>query len=229
MWSSWPAYLSAFRDVLGLKLPEHEKFAAWEQCDIEGGFRFMHEDFCMVSDRPKTLLVDAENRPHCDHGPSHEWRDGWKLWHWHGVSISEDKKHIIEAPELITWQEIEAEQNAEIRRVMISRYGAEKYVVQSGAKVVQHLPIDHKMFGLRDAKLLVKLVPGDEPIVYVDLLNSTPEPDGTVKRYMLRVDPNAYGGMASKDCHAAAASTWRKRNGDLEFQDYKDYDCFAES
>ncbi|MCL5459859.1 hypothetical protein M3M33_14580, partial [Loigolactobacillus coryniformis] len=89
---------------------------------------------------------------------------------------------------------------------------------------VQHLPIDHKMFGLRDAKLLVKLVPGDEPIVYVDLLNSTPEPDGTVKRYMLRVDPNAYGGMASKDCHAAAASTWRKRNGDLEFQDYKDYD-----
>jgi hypothetical protein len=229
MWSSWPAFLSAFRDVLGLQLLEYDKFAAWEQCAIEGGFRFMHEDFCMVSDRPKTLLVDAENRPHCDRGPSHEWRDGWKLWHWHGVSIPEAKKHIIESPELITWQEIEAEENAEIRRVMISRYGAEKYVVNSGAKVVQNLPIDHKIVGLRDAKLLVKLVPGDEPIVYVDLLNSTPEPDGTVKRYMLRVDPNAYGGMASKDCHAAAASTWRNADGSLTFKDYKDYNCVAES
>ena len=229
MWSAWPSYLSAFRDVLGLRLPEYEKFEAWERCAIEGGFRFMHEDFCIVSDRPKTLLVDDRNRPHCATGPSHEWRDGWKLWHWHGVRISEDKKHIIEDPELITWQEIEAEDNAEIRRVMIKRYGAERYVTNSGAKIVQHLPVDHPVVGLRDAKLLVKQVQDDEPIAYIDLLNSTPEPDGTVKRYMLRVDPSAYDGMASIDCHAAAASTWRNADGSLTFQKYKDYACVAES
>ena len=29
-------------------------------------------------------------------------------------------------------------------------------------------------------------------------VDSTPEPDGSVKRYMLRVDPSAYGGDASR-------------------------------
>ncbi len=38
-------------------------------------------------------------------------------------------------------------------------------------------------------KLLSKEVPGDEPIVMVELLNSTPEPDGSVKVYHLRVPP----------------------------------------
>ena len=230
MWSAWSAYLSGFRDVLGLKLPEHEKYASWEACTIEGGYRYMHEDFCMVSDRPKTLLKDDENRPHCEDGPSHEWRDGFKLWHWHGVRIDDAQKHIIENPERITWQEIENEANAEIRRVMISRYGAERYVVDSGAEVVHSLPVDHPMTGLQTARLLRKDVQDDEPIIYVDLLNSTPEPDGTVKRYMLRVDPNAYRGKAATDCHAAVASTWRNEDdGSLFFADYRDYAPEAES
>jgi hypothetical protein len=42
---------------------------------------------------------------------------------------------------------------------------------------------------------LRKEVPDDEPIVMVDLLNSTPEPDGTIEALlMLRVHPQAYGG-----------------------------------
>jgi hypothetical protein len=78
---------------------------------------------------------------------------------------------------------------------------------------------------------LRKAVPDDEDIVYIDLLNSTAEPDGSVKRYMLRVDPNAYGGRAGRECLAAAASTWR-RKGDLSqliFQRPEDYAPVAES
>ena len=63
----------------------------------------------------------------------------------------------------------------------------------------------------------------------MDLLNSTPEPDGTVKRYLLRVDPNAYGGEASRFIHAAVASTWRNADGSLTFSDWRDYDPDAES
>ena len=73
-------------------------------------------------------------------------------------------------------------------------------------------------------------MPDDEPIIYADLLNSTPEPDGTVKRYMLRVDPNAYGGEASRNVHAAAASTWRNStSGELTYRDWRDYVPAAES
>jgi hypothetical protein len=72
-------------------------------------------------------------------------------------------------------------------------------------------------------------VPGVEPIIMVDLLNSTPEPDGSVKRYLLRVDPNAYGGEASRDCLAAVASTWRMPDGALAFKRPSDYSPIFES
>jgi hypothetical protein len=94
---------------------------------------------------------------------------------------------------------------------------------------VQELPADHPIKGLRSAKLLRKQVPDDEPIVYVDLLNSTPEPDGTTKRYMLRVDPNAYAGDAQTNIQAAAASTWRNADGSLAYRNWRDYAPAAES
>ena len=63
----------------------------------------------------------------------------------------------------------------------------------------------------------------DEPIIMLDMLNSTPEPDGTTKRYMIRIDPNAYGGKAAKDCVAAMASTYRCADGAMLFETPADY------
>ena len=213
-------------ECLNLKLPEFEKYAVWEQAALTGGFRVMHEEFCMVSDFPCRLKVDEQNRPHCADGPSHEWRDGWKLYHWHGVRLD---AQIIEAPHTLTVAQIESEANAEIRRVMIDRYGAARYLKDSGAKAVHELAADHPVKGLRTARLLRKEVPGDETIIMVDLLNSTPEPDGTTKRYQLRVSPHEYGGKSATDCHAAAASTWRLHDGSLAFKNYRDYQPEFES
>jgi hypothetical protein len=227
MWSAWDCYLTAFRDILGLQLPEYEKYAAWEQAATNGGFRLMHEEFCMVSDFPSRLRVDEQNRPHCEDGPSHEWRDGWRLYHWHGVRLDGANINIVEAPETITVAQIDSETNAEVRRVMIDRYGPKRYLADSGAAVVHELGADHPIVGLRTARLLRKEVPDDEPIILVDLLNSTPEPDGSVKRYTLRVDPAAYKGNAATNVHAAAASTWRMPDGTLAFKRYQDYaPCF---
>jgi hypothetical protein len=223
MWSSYDCYLSACRDVLKLTLPSHEKYRAWESCAIEGGFRLMHDEFCIVSDRPEILSVDEQNRPHNETGPSHRWRDGWHLYHWHGLRLDETHQYIIHSPQLITVEAIEAEKNAEIRRVMMEKFGYAKYISECNAVVVDEVSSDHDLIGLRSARLLKKEVPGDEPIVYVDLLNSTPEPDGTTKRYLLRVDPNAYRGDAAKYAHAAAASTWRNQDGSLAVKDWRDY------
>ena len=115
MWAPWDCYLTAARDILGLRLDQHEKYAAWERCAIEGGFRVMHDEFCMVSDFPERLLVDPENRPHCDDGPSHRWRDGWSLWHIHGVRVTEQ---IVLRPDTLTLTQIRDERNAEVRRVI---------------------------------------------------------------------------------------------------------------
>lgn len=132
MWAGYDSYLSAARDILGLKLPVHEKYAAWEQCAIEGGFRVMHEDFCMVSDFPEILRVDNENRPHCENGPSHRWRDGWSLYYWHGVSIPGEwvSGKPPSAKEALTWSNIEQ------RRAACEIVGWAKILRELNARVI---------------------------------------------------------------------------------------------
>jgi len=133
MWPSYDCYLTAGRDVLGLKLPAHEKYQAWEQCAIHGGFRWMHEEFCMVSDFPEILKKDDQNRPHAEGGPSHRWRDGWEIYFWHGVKVS---RQIIMAPETLTIDQVRKEENAEVRRVMIERMGWERFCNMAELKVI---------------------------------------------------------------------------------------------
>ena len=226
MWSYYDCYMSAFRDVLGLRLPAHEKYKAWETCAIEGGFRFIHEEFCIVSDRPEILTVDAQNRPHNATGPSHRWRDGWSLYHYHGVKVTPD---IIENPASITIARIKAETNAEVRRVMIELYGYERYCVDAKLTLVDSCSADHPIQGLRTAKLW-RDDNTDEPLALLDVLNSTPEPDGSTRRYVIAVDPNAYGGRAAKECLAASASTWRRRSDNsLFYKTPEEYAPVAES
>jgi hypothetical protein len=87
---------------------------------------------------------------------------------------------VIDDPKSITVERIGRETNAEIRRVMIDRYGPARYLVDAGAQEIS-----------RDARgiLYRKDVISDEPIVMVKVANSTAEPDGSFKDYFLRVDP----------------------------------------
>ncbi len=168
MWALFPSYIAGAHDVLGLQLPEYENYKAWEDCARHGGFRVMHKEFCMVSDFPAQLHKDAENRPHNDNGPSHEWRDGWKLYHIHGVRVPEI---VVEHPEQITVEMIDTEKNAEVRRIMIERYGQSRYLLDAGAII-----LNQDEYGV----LLRREVPDDEPIVMLRVLNSTPEAEGSL-------------------------------------------------
>lgn len=89
MWPAFKASLRGYREVLGLDLPAFEKGQIWVDC-MEGGMRVLHEDFCVVTDHPEFIKIDDERRAHCEDGPSHRWRDGWSLYHWHGVAIPEE-------------------------------------------------------------------------------------------------------------------------------------------
>ena len=184
---------------------------------------------CILTERHTLLTVDDRGRLHNESGPAAMYADGWALFAWHGLTIPRELDYVIHSPQQITVADIEQQANSELRRVMIDRYGAARFVADSGAIVVHEIAADHPLQGLRTARLLRKEVPDDEPLIYVDLLNSTPEPDGSTKRYMLRVDPEAYGGEASRNAHAAAASTWRNADKSLAFKRWQDYVPLAES
>ena len=132
-WAAYDSYITAIRDIIGLRLPEFEKYATWERCAIAAPFRVLHEEFCIVSDFPEVLKVDDEHRPHCETGPSHRWRDGWSLYRWHGVSIPaewiEDKKNLT-AKTALTWPNIEQ------RRAACEIVGWDRILSELNARVI---------------------------------------------------------------------------------------------
>ena len=131
-WSGWVSYLSFFRYVAKLDI-DYSKWEHYENSAIHGGYRIMHKEFCIVSDRPEVLLVDRQNRPHCDTGPFCRWRDGSALYSIHGVRVP---AWIVERPHLITAGSIRSESNLEVRRIMIERLGPGKYLAACKAKVL---------------------------------------------------------------------------------------------
>lgn len=137
-----------------------------------------YKTICFVSDRPEFISLDDAGRLHNELRPAMSFADGFSIFAWHGVRVP---AHVIMHPENLTCREIDNESNAAVRRVMIERYGQERYLIDSNAMVIH-----------QDERGILYQVtfPGDEPLVMVQVQNSTAEPDGTYKDYFMRVPPD---------------------------------------
>ena len=173
LWANYSAWADYFNEVLAISI-DRNYLDLTESC----GFYWTLDDVCFASERPARLNLDAAGRLHCENGQSIGYPSGWGLWHWHGVGVPRD---VIEQAEILTKDRILKEANAEVRRVMIERLGNEKFLKLAGAKSIHQD---------RCGNLYRIELPGDEPLVAVEVVNSTPEPDGHFKRYFLRVPPN---------------------------------------
>ena len=119
-WYGSSAVASYFRDVCGLELPDDipQRATAYEETAFSACWWWPHREFVMVSDRPTVINRDAQGRLHCETGMAISWPDGWGVWAWHGVRVTED---IIMHPERITGAAVLAETNSAVRGVMIAR------------------------------------------------------------------------------------------------------------
>lgn len=125
-----------------------------------------------------SITLDNEFRPHSyDSEPAIIFPDGQKEYWWHGVRVPD---YVIVKPSEITAEKIQRETNTEVRRVMLEKYGFAKYLKNTKAQLIAE-----DRFG----KLWRTEIPDDEALVMVEVLNSTPEPDGSIKTYFLRVPP----------------------------------------
>lgn len=176
------------------------------------------EGICLLSERPVILNLDDSGDIHSLIEPAISYSDGWSIFAVHGVSVPE---WVIRHPARITVEAIEKEGNFSIRDAMIEIFGGQdRYWIESGARLIDECPSNHPIVGLRTARLYRKSEKR-RIVMRLDMQNSTPEPDGTSKRYMIGVDHKAYGGI--KDCLAAMASTYRMPDGSLLFQRPQDY------
>jgi hypothetical protein len=178
------ALYRCFHDVVGLVDETSKLSGLWELAQ-SAGWALPYRSICWVSERHHILSRDERGRLHCDIGPAVEYPDGWAIYASHGVRVP---RYVIEHPKQIDIARIETETNAEVRRVMIERYrqgeeinGGAAYIRDCGATLLDH--------DERYGTLWRRDLPNDEPIVMIEVVNSTPEPDGRFKRYWLRVPP----------------------------------------
>jgi hypothetical protein len=87
----------------------------------------------MVSDFPEIILKDDQNLPHCETGPSHRWRDGWSLYHWHGTRIPAE---WIEDKASLTPKIALSQSNMELRRAACEILGWSNILASLDAKTI---------------------------------------------------------------------------------------------
>jgi hypothetical protein len=123
--------------------------------------------------RPAVWVADG--RVHREDGPAIEWPTGESYWLWRGAPVP---PWLIEQPQRITAALIRGEFNQEVRRCMLERFGVERYIRESGARLLSE----------DDCGKLWRVDLGDaSPHTMVEVENGTVEPDGTRRRYFLRV------------------------------------------
>ena len=174
--ASWLAFYDYFSAQVWLRRQTERLSGLWEIAK-SAGWALPHKHICWVSERRSLLSRDSRGHLHSLTGPSVMYPDGWKIYAVHGVRVPGD---IIERPQSITIKRIDKESNAEVRRVMIDRYGTDRYMMDSGAE-----EIGRDKYGA----LYRKPMQTDEDITMVRVTNATPEADGSRKEYWLRVDP----------------------------------------
>ncbi|MET9395652.1 DUF6745 domain-containing protein [Streptomyces sp. NPDC006624] len=141
------------------------------------GWWWPYERTAVVCERPVELHRDEAGRLDRADGPALAFPDGFALHAWRGMPVPAE--FLAELAGL-TPSRIREEENAELRRVMLEHYGYDRYLAESGAEPVQR----------DEAGVLWRIeLDGDEPLAMVEVVNSTPEPDGTHRVYWLRVPP----------------------------------------
>ena len=161
------------------------------------GFYWTLDDVCFVSDRPAQIHRDQAGRLHCETAPAIAYSGtDWGLYCWHGFTIPPSHHWIIADKAKLSPDSIDAETNAELRRVMLEVYGFDRYFAERKAKVMRR-DVD----GNGHARRLLSAKVGGDTIRVVEVLNGSLEPDGTRRKFLL-------GAMPGKTPHEAIAASY---------------------
>ena len=168
--AAWAGFNDFFLEVVGLDLKLARGLIETAK---HSGWWIPYDKFCIITDRPAEINRDERLRLHNENGAAVLYRDGFGIYAIHGVRVPEE---LIKDPSSNTVEVIANESNAEVRRVRITRYGYDRYLQDAGFTMFQK-----DDFGT----LYRKEIAGEPTLVFVEVINSTPEPDGTFKKYVL--------------------------------------------
>ncbi|MFG2835449.1 DUF6745 domain-containing protein [Streptomyces zaomyceticus] len=143
----------------------------------QAGWWWPYENVAVVCERPVELHRDEAGRLDRGDGPALAFADGFALHAWRGMPVP---AAFLAGLADLTPERIRKEENAELRRVMLEYYGYDRYLAASGAR--------HEHRDETGVLWRIELA-DDEDVAMVEVVNSTPEPDGSHRTYWLRVPP----------------------------------------
>ncbi|MFB7662988.1 DUF6745 domain-containing protein [Kitasatospora sp. NPDC056138] len=174
-------WLAAFETAGALAVPAVPAglpgLGALAEVARNAGWWWPYERVVLLTERPVELHRDEAGRLDRADGPALAYPDGFELHAWRGMPVPSD---FLAGLAGLTPARIRDEENAELRRVLLEHYGYDRYLADSGAEPVHR----------DETGVLWRIpMPDDEPVVMVEVVNSTAEPDGTFRTYWLRVPP----------------------------------------
>ncbi len=152
-----------------------------------------YEATCFVSDRPAEIHLDARERLHSVRGPAMAFSDGWFLYAIHGNAVSE---RLVIRPDAATLEDLPLDTDLEVLHATIKLLGHERFLAAAKAQLVQE-----DGFGRLHRIQFYDY----EPLLMVEVANATPDPDGKVRRHLLRVPPE------TESAHEAVAWSFGRR------------------
>jgi hypothetical protein len=169
----WLGAMQYLHDVCGLVRHTQALSGLWE---IARNTCWMvpHENVCWLMERPTLIRHDANGRLHAADGPALRFASGCNVHAWKGVLVP---AALIERPERIDVRMIEAAHDPQIRRCMIEIMTPRRFIEEGGAYRV----------AVDDTGVLWRQRWRWEAWAAVEVVNGTPEPDGSFKRYFLQV------------------------------------------
>ena len=175
MSAPWLGTMQYLHDVAGLRRHTEILAGLWGLAQ-NASWILPHAHVCWLMEKPRLIRQDANGRLHSPDGPALLYGDGSKVYAWKGILIP---AHLIEERNGIDVHGIEAEHDPQIRRCMIDIMTPQRFIEQSGAyRVAQD-----------ESGTLWRQRWWWDAWAAVEVVNGTPEPDGTYKHYFLQVPP----------------------------------------
>jgi hypothetical protein len=163
-WWGSPAFVSFFTDVCNLELDQDimERATIYRKLCESANYFWCNSQFVIVCARPTEIYRNDRGELHNESGMAIKYPDGWGLYSINGFTVPEK---VVMAPETITIQEIQEEENQEVRRIMIERYGVDKYLGEINAEIVD---VDMRGVVGGGARALMREANGNQWLVCTD-------------------------------------------------------------
>lgn len=128
--AGWLAFYDYWKEI-GVLPADHLLTGLTELAQVCGWW-YPTRCIAILDHRPSVLQM-VDGRLHCEDGPSIEYPDGLQVWSILGVRVTEQ---IVMSPDTQTIAQIQAEENVEVKRIRIERFGWDKYLNGIGAAVM---------------------------------------------------------------------------------------------